>query len=152
MKSDPYIPQLTINNVGAIPLKKMLRTLEPYTQTHVPEGIQGDPEAYQEIERLIGRFANVYGYMMQLYSQLAWEVNMAKRQGLKDRQEDMTRKKDAMYQLGRAVKYKQEACSRMLTAAIGYDRDLFERPDGKGREEQADAIKAKRSMKGWSNV
>jgi len=150
MTDTNYIPRVTIKNVTKMPFKKMLLALQPYTQEHIPEGILGDPDAYIEIERLIGRTANIYAYMMHLYAFVANEVNRAKLAGNTEAKDRLMRKRDALYELGRAVRYKQEACSRMLTAALGYDeKKVFEKVDGKAREEQAESRK---KMPGWEAI
>lgn len=146
MDSSNYIPKVTIDNVTKMPFKKMLLALQPYTQEHVPEGVLHDPDAYTEIERLIGRLANIYAYLIHLYAYVANQVNVSKRKGDSERREKLTRKKDALYELARAVRYKHEACSRMLTAALNYnEKQVFERPDGKAREETAET----RRLHGW---
>ena len=150
MNKFDYIPTVTIKNVAVMPFNKMLKALQPYALEIIPEGIQQDPDAYQEIERLIGRFANIYSYMIYLYAYLANQVNKAKLVGDMSLKDKMIRKRDAMYELARSVRYKHEACSRMLTAALGYDEGkVFERPDGKGREERAGKRK---KMRGWDSV
>jgi hypothetical protein len=149
MDYSDYIPKVTIKNVTRISFKKMLLALKPYTQEHIPEGILHDPDAYTEIERLIGRTANLYAYLMHLYAYVANETTRAKLVGDTELKDKLMRKRDALFELGRAVHYKQEACSRMLTAALGYDKGVFERVDGKAREEQADGRK---KMRGWDNL
>lgn len=151
MNHSDYIPTVTIKNVTGMGFKKMLLALKPYTQEHIPEGILGDPDAYIEIERLIGRTANIYAYMVYLQAYVANQVNVAKRAGDIEKKESLIRKRDALYELARAVKYKHSACSRMLTAALGYEEEkkVFERPDGKAREEKAKDKFKDRKMRGW---
>lgn len=150
MDKTNYIPSVTIKNVRNMPFNTMLKALKPYVLEHVPEGILQDPDVYQEIERLIGRFSNIYSYMIYLYAYLANQVNKAKLAGDGELRDKMIRKRDAVYELARSVRYKHEACSRMLTAALGYDEGkVFERPDGKAREEK---VEKRRVMKGWDSV
>lgn len=150
MANSDYIPTVTINNIIKIPFKKMLLALKPYVLEHVPEGILQDPEVYVEIERLIGRLSNIYSYMIYLYSYVANAVNTAKLAGDLDQKDKLIRKRDAIYELARSVRYKHEACSRMLTAALGYEEGkVFERVDGKAREEKA---RGKKKMKGWDHI
>lgn len=144
--TEDYIPNVTIDNVTTLSFTDMLIALKPYTQERIPEGVSHSAEAYTDIEQMIGRFANVYSYLIYLYAYVANSVNIAKRKGDTERKEALTRKKDALYELARAVRYKHEACSRMLTAALNYNESqVFERPDGKAREKQAET----RRMHGW---
>ncbi len=150
MGKTDYIPTVTIKNVKKMPFNTMLKALNPYVLEHVPEGILQDPDVYQEIERLIGRFSNIYSYMIYLYAYLANQVNKAKLAGDTELKDRMIRKRDAIYELARSVRYKHEACSRMLTAALGYDEGkVFERPDGKAREA---SVGKRKSMRGWDGV
>lgn len=145
-----YIPTVTVRNVVGMTFKDMLEALHPYVLEEVPEGILQDADAYQEIERLIGRFSNMYSYLIYLYAHLANQVNVAKRKGNTDKKDRLIRKRDAIYELARAIRYKHEACSRMLTAALGYEESqVFEKVDGKGREEK---VKNRRTMHGWDAV
>ena len=103
----------------------------------------------RQIERLIGRLANMYSYMIFLYAYLANQVNEAKLEGDMRLKDKLIRKKDAIYELSRGIRYKHEACSRMLTAALGYEESkVFERADGRGREKRM----GKKKMPGWEGV
>lgn len=144
------IPNVTAQNVVALPFKDMLKGLEPYVLEPVPEGAAGDAEALHAIDRLIGRFANLYTYMIFLYSVVAHESLAMKLLGDDTAYSILQRKKDALYELARGVRYKHEACSRMLTAHItGQEgKAPFDRIDHQARAQKA----GKKSMHGWEAV
>jgi len=145
MNSEEYIPSVTVKNVTKMKFSEMLTLLKPYVLEFIPEGILGDQDAYGEIERLLGRFANIYAYLMYLYSHVANETNRAKHADDTVRKDMLTQKKNALFELARAVRYKHEACSRMLTAALGQEKHnaVFETADIKSRV---------RKVGGWEAV
>lgn len=145
MKS--YIPAVTVKNVSDMPFKKLLKSLRPYVSEQVPEGVLGDVDAYQKVEEQLGRFANLYAYMIELYAFVSHNVRVAKRSGDKKLADELTGKRDAIYELARAVKYKYDACSRMLTAVLGFDeKDTHDSVNVESRKRN------NKKMKGWANV
>lgn len=147
-----YIPDVTAENVSEIPFNEMMRGLRSYVLEEVPEGTNADPEVLQDIDRLIGRFANLYSYLIYLYAVVANEANRLKLIDAGESYKLMVRKKDALYELARAVRYKHQACSRMLTAYQEEESPShppFDRADYQGREKRQ---KERRQVKGWNHV
>ena len=151
MKHTDHIPAVTIRNVARLPFRRMLEGLEPYVLERVPEGLGMDTDAIQETDRLIGRFSNLYAYLMYLFSFIANEALLAKSLGDDDLYSSLVRKKEALYELARAVRYKHEACSRMITIAFNQAEEAmpFDRVDTKAREEAAART---RTQHRWGNV
>lgn len=147
-----FIPAVTVNNVIEMGYKEMLEGLEPFVLEEIPEGAAGSPEALLAADRLIGRFANLYSYLIYLFSHVSNEANRMKLMGDNEVYSILTRKKDSLYELARAVRYKHEACSRMLTAHnMAESEEVFDRVDHQARAKRAAPKKGKR-MKAWEAV
>lgn len=151
---EPYVQEVTIDNVVKMEMKKVLKALEPHCLELVPEGIIENPDGVKIIDRLIGRFANLYVYMMFLYGHLNSEAQRLKLIGDDDESVALTRKKDAIFELARGVHYKQEACSRMLTALLREvdDDQILDRPNHEGRRKAEEARRGPKTMSGWNAV
>lgn len=145
---DDYIPEVTVNNIFEIPFREMLDGISPYALEEVPEGTGRDPDVLHEIDMLLGRFANLYSYLIHLYAAVANEANRLQLSGATDEYKIMVRKKEALYEIARSVRYKHEAVSRMLTV-YQEEEEPFERPNYQAREERQ---KKRRRMKEWGNV
>lgn len=145
-----FIPEVTIKNVIKLSHTKMLEGLRPYVLEKIPEGLIGNEEGIREADRLIGRFANLYSYLIYLQSHVHSEASRHKLMGDDGEYEVLTRKKTSLYELARGVRYKQEACSRMLTARLSEesDDDVFDKPDYKGRVQR----EQNRRLTGWDAV
>lgn len=145
---------ITINNVIDVKFSEFLDGLRPILTEEIPEGTRGDPEALTEIDRLIGRFANTYSYLITLYSVVANEANRLKMIGNQTEYHIMMRKKESLFEFARAIRYKQEACSRMLTMHMAMtEDDVFDQVDYKGRAKKVKAKKSGRvSRGGWKSV
>lgn len=142
------IPSVTINNIEDIGFLEMIEGLEPFVLEEIPEGTDGSEEVMNEIDRLLGRFANLYTYLVMLYAVVADHSNRARVLGNDEKYKALVRKKDALYELSRGVKLKWQACSRMLTKAIEDEDEPFERANYPRRSEK----KEQRQMKGWGDV
>lgn len=141
---------LTANNVVDHDLAEILEILEPYVLEEIPEGTIGHDEAKMEIDRLLGRFANLYAYIITLWAHVSHAQAMARSEGDSKRGSYLTKMRDALWELSRAVKLKWQACSRLITSAQEEEEHPFERADYHGREEK---IKKRRSrMQGWDVV
>ncbi len=149
-RPEPYVPEVTIKNVDKLSMLKILQGLEPYCLEPIPEGIIDNPDGVKIVDRLIGRFANLYVYMMFLYGHLNSEANRFKIMGDDAEYTIATKKKDAIFELARGVHYKQEACSRMLTALLREvdDDQVFDQPAHGARR----AKEQQRRMSGWDAV
>lgn len=143
------IPSVTVNNIEDIGFLEMVEGLTPYVLEEIPEGTaDGDEETMQRIDRLLGRFANLYTYLVLLYAVSADHANRARVLGNDEKYKALIRKKDALYELSRGVKLKWQACSRMLTKAIEDDDEPYERASYSNRAQKKDS----RKMKGWGDV
>lgn len=142
------IPSVTVNNIEDIGFLEMAEGLKPFVLEEVPEGTDGSEEDLNEIDRLLGRFANLYTYLVMLYAVAADHANRARVLGNDEKYKALVRKKDALYELSRGVKLKWQACSRMLTKHIEEDDEPFERANYPNRKEK----KEQRQMKGWGDV
>lgn len=142
------LPSVTVNNIREIGFLEMIEGLEPYVLEEIPEGTEGDEESLRLIDTLLGRFANLYTYLVLLYSVAADHANRARVLGADEEYKSLVRKKDALYELSRGVKLKWQACSRMLTKHIEEDDEPYERANYKARSTK----KEQRAMKGWSDV
>jgi hypothetical protein len=111
----------------------------------VPEGIAGNAEALQEVDRLIGRFANIYAYLAVLFGQVGHLAREVKKDD-KGEYEQLMAKKDALYRIIQAVELKWRACSRQVTVETESEV-AFERPNYAARTERA-----QRPMQGWEAV
>lgn len=140
--STTYIPTVTPENVISISFREMMDGITPYALIEVPEGAS-DPESLQQIDDLLGKLANLYSYLIVLYSHVANEAARLKIIGLRDEYSLMVRKKDALFEIARGIRYKHQACSRKITAHQE-EEGLYERADYRGREERRD-----RRVRGW---
>lgn len=131
-----YIKKVNQKNIVDISFKDMMEGLEPYVLEELPEGAIGDADALQQIDEMIGRLANLYAYMMSLWARVADHANTLKLLDAQSEYTIMMRKRDALYELARAVRYKHEAASRMLTAhqELEGSNVPFDRADHEGRK------------------
>lgn len=128
-----------------MPFTDVLDGLTPYVLVAVPEGALNDDEALTHIDYLIGYFANLHAYLLMLYAYAAEEVIRLKAASRTQEASVIIKKRDAFYELSRAVKLKHAACSRLVT--ISSERDeLFDSPDYKRRSG------GKRRKGGWDSV
>src|SRR5690606_35464603 len=122
------IESLSVNNLRDMPFNRMLEELRPLVLEPVPHGTGGDAETLLLLDQQLGKFANLYTYLLNLH---AYASNETKRLKLLDDDTGyavMVRKRDALYNLASGVKRKWEAVSRMITLALG-DSDVFDRRD-----------------------
>lgn len=131
-------PSVTTDTLVDMPFRDFLSALEPWLLEPVPEGAEGDPEVLRQIDRLLGRFANLYSYLVFLHAFASYEAKRLSLAGAQQEYSLMIEKRDALYEFSRAVKQKKEACSRMLTVwQEETGSDNFDRVDYEGREERA---------------
>lgn len=155
---------VTTDNLRDMPFMEMLNSLEPFVLEDIPEGIQDDPTGKgEEVDTLLGRFANLYSYLMYLYSFASYESDRVKLiEGQSAQWKTMVRKKDALFELAKAVRMKWKACSRMLTGLIKSEEEVFDRVDYQARSRSQGKTPNKKSgkesdgkgrdLKGWGNV
>lgn len=149
--SKEYIPEVTVENIDELSMVDVLRGIKPYCLEPVPEGIIDHPDGVKIVDRLIGRFANLYAYLMFLYGHLNSESNRLKLIGDDMGYSISVKKKDSIFEIARAVRYKQEACSRMLTALLreADDDEVFDQPNhGNRMKKEQD----RRRVSGWNAV
>lgn len=146
----PYIPAVSILVLDDMPFDDMLEKLAPYLLEEIPEGtIDGNPDRMMEIDRLIGRFANLYAYVAFLYAYTANRAHHYKAEGFIDEWHAMVRKKDALYEFRGAIKLKWQACSRMVT--VNLDDDPADRIDYEARREYSNKPTPATNT-GWNHV
>lgn len=148
-----YIPAVTTRNVLEMPFDDFLEALRPYLLERVPEGVLGQPsDVMMEVDRLIGRFANVYAYLSVL---LAYVWAKAREVKSTDKAEFERRmaKKEALYRFCRSVELKWQASSRQVTVETESELD-FERPAYGARSERSREHKPQAAgrTKGWGAV
>lgn len=153
------VSSVTVNNIAEIGYQKMLEGIMPLVLIEVPEGTNGgDPAVMTILDGLMGKYANIYAYLITLFAAAAGAAERYRIMDADDKQKDCIRKKDALWELSRAVKLKYQACSRMLTKHIEDDEDLPERADVRGRAMAAEHRRAashhpeSKQPKGWRNI
>jgi hypothetical protein len=146
------IESLTINNLEDIDFMEMLKILEPLVLVQVPEN--DSEENRRRLDYLLARTANLYAYLRVLWS-AATNARAALKKGDAVAAEKMQKKKEALYEIGNAVKLKYEAVSRKITVALETE-DKPERANYEARRERRDEpVKAAPVVKkqgGWGNV
>jgi L-rhamnose isomerase len=140
------IKNLTVNNLSEISFKDMLAILEPLVLAKVPEGNSTDKNAErQRLDYLLARLANLFAYLRYLWSSASYQRARFKYSD-DAKADEMLKKKEALYELGNAVKLKYEAVSRRITVALDDERDMPERANHTARVERME----KRSS--WDSV
>lgn len=81
----------------------------------VPEGAKTE-EDIEKIEKALGRLANHFAFVMEMLALARHLAKVYKREGDKERTDDMMSKRDALEDLGSVIKLQWQAVSRMLTA------------------------------------
>lgn len=103
-------------NVMSMPFLEFLEALGTIALEKLPEGGINDPDRLTQIDKMLGRFANYYAYLMYLW---AFTSNMTNsRKLMQDKGPahlDAAKRKETLYEIAQAVKMKHEATSRMLT-------------------------------------
>lgn len=139
------IANLSVKELRTVSFPEMLRLLGPLVTVKVPEGTQDNINEKKRLDYLLGRSANLYAYLRYLWAAASYErVRLMKIDT--DAAEDMLKKKEALYELGSAVKLKYEAVSRMVTVAL--EDELPDRADHQGRV----ARMTKSTGTGWDKV
>lgn len=150
---------ITPNNVDRVDFDELLNTVAHISLVEIPDPID---ENMGEIIGLIQYFANVYSYLIALYARCNYLSAVKKHDGNSDEATLLIRRKDALYEIARGVRYKQEACSRLLTGKMASDEvGHWDRPDIQGRESNIkswanestkDNIKTRARKVSWDNV
>lgn len=109
-----------MNNICSVSFPDMLAAVSAFSLERVPEG--NTPQDLTLIDQQLARFANQYAYLIHLFAQVAYEVVRLKRLD-PEAAEAMIKKKDALYEIAKAVKLKWQACSRRLTKSMGDDEE-----------------------------
>lgn len=135
-----YIPNVTVNNLVDMSFMDMLDGISPYVLEEVPE--VSNKKDLEKIDKLLARFANLYAYLLHLYSFVAYEARKAKASDLTHEWKELVRKKEALHELASGVKMKWKACSRLVTFHLK-DNEVFDRVDYENRN---------KGMKGWKTV
>lgn len=117
--SDTMPQNITHNNVHLIEWEDLIQTLADLTLKEIPDP---SDENMAEIISLMKYFANVYSWLTVMYARCSVEATAMRAAGMDKVEVDlMTRRKDAIYEISRGVRYKQEACSRLLTGKMASD-------------------------------
>lgn len=133
----PYIAGLTLKNLEDVTFDDFQELLAPYLLEEIPEGtLDGNPDRMLQIDRLIGRLANIHAYLAYLYGYAAARAQILKSEGRTAEWGAMLRKKDALYEYRGAVKLKWNACSRMVTINLGIEDEPDDHIDHHGRAER----------------
>ena len=148
---------VSVNNLTQISFENMMKGLSPFVLEPLPEGGAGDPVVLAKIDRQLGRLANLYAYLVYLWAHASSETNKYKLRGADAEYHVMMRKKEALYELSRAVKLKWEAASRMITVQQEQDEEeTFERANYPARSARAIQRKERKDAQkpggGWSHV
>jgi hypothetical protein len=152
MASKREVPALTVDNLRSVSFSDMLAALRPLVLEEVPEDALNDPEVLTDLDRLMGRFANLYSLLIDLH---AAALDWASRFKLVDNDAEyqvMMKKKDALWELSRAVKLKYEACSRKLTLHIEAEERDTQPANYPARQERAKGRGKPKPIRGWGNV
>ena len=135
------IKNLTVNNLADISFKDMLAILEPLVLVKIPEGAGTDKNAErQRLDYLLARLANLFAYLRYLWSASS-HLRSRYRHSDDNKADDMLKKKEALYELGSAVKLKYESVSRRITVALDDERSTPERANHAARTERMDGKK-----------
>ncbi len=143
------VAQLPVSKLREIQFSEMLDILSPYVLVQVPENVdENNLTEKRKYDYLLARMANLYAYLRVLWS-FASNERAKMRHIDSAKAEDMLKKKEALFELGNAVKLKYEAVSRKITVALADEEETPERPDYSARREQ---IGNRQTGGGWSNV
>jgi hypothetical protein len=150
----PYIEGVTIQNIKSMKFDEMLEKIGDIALERLPEGSRGSASALANIDVALGRFANLYSYLIHLWAYLS---NEAEKQALMAKDENwkmLLRKKDAVYEIAQAVKGKRESASRMLAVPDRLDQYIPDRrPQGYETLQNEHGRKAaQESKKGWGGL
>lgn len=144
------IENLTVDNIKDVPFLEMLKILGPFVLVEVPENLDDDdPTSKRKYDYLLARLSNVYAYLRVLWSAITYHRARMKHINA-DQAEEIQKKKEALFELGNAVKLKYEAVSRKITVALSDESDTPERPSYEARREQFAKPRATRS--GWDSL
>lgn len=132
--TETIIENLTVNNIRDVSFKDMLSILGPLVLVQLPEDTD-DLESKRRYDYLLARLANLYAYLRVLWAAASYERSRARRID-SDNAEEMQKKKEALFEIGNAVKLKYEAVSRKITLALNDEKETPERVDYEGRREQ----------------
>lgn len=144
-----------LENLSKIPFMDMLKILQPLVLVEVPESFAHETEK-RRLDYLLARLANVHAYLRFMWAAATYERARLKRIGT-DSAEDMAKKKEALYELGNAVKLKYEAVSRKITLELEGEGDpkVVERRSYSPPENTTNAAQTafkKGGKGGWGNV
>lgn len=131
---------LSAQNIHEISFMSMLKQLEPLVLEPVPEGTQGTDEALAVVDLMLGRLANTYTFLTHAWALAGFHAGRFKAMGDEARFKDCVLKRETLYRLARAVEFKYQAASRMLTLHIEENEDLPERVDVRRRAGRAEGI------------
>lgn len=98
-----------------VPFKELLESIGTIALEKLPEGGYNDPDRLQQIDKMLGRFANYYAYLMYLWAHVSNATNTRKLMGDTTGHLDAAKRKETLYELAQAIKMKHESASRMLT-------------------------------------
>lgn len=149
-----YDEGVTLKNIGSLTFDQFLAGISPFLTEKVPEGGGKDKSNVPEIDRLLGRLANIHAWLIQLYAHSADRANSHLRLEGKtgETYAAWVRKKDALYEFARATELKWKACSRMISVAIGHE-DEGTRDQVNYRPTVEQAFEGRRgTVKGWGGV
>ena len=110
----PYIEEVTIHNVTTIKFDKLLEHIGEIALELLPEGGLNDSNRLHQIDVSLGRFANLYSYLIHLYAFVSYQAERQANISKDGIWKDLLRRKDALYEIAQAVKGKRESASRML--------------------------------------
>lgn len=159
------IENLTIKTVSKMPFNELLEKVGEAALVPVPHGTLNDPEVLTKIDFQLGYFANLYAFLMYLWAFMSSETNKAKAVGTAEHSA-ANKKKEALYELAKAVNIKRESVSRMLTIKVELESENTDRrklvkeddmpfgkeagPGAPDRSSKKSTVSAKRSA--WESV
>lgn len=156
---------ITTSNVMTVPFKDLLEAVGTIALEKLPEGGMNDPERLQQIDKMLARFANYYAYLMYLWAYVSNITNSRKLMADKGADHlDAAKRKEALYEIAKAVNIKHDAVSRMLTVQQVLEDQKHEHrvynqgtPFEASRAEVKDARKPKKDTfgtpkGGWESV
>ena len=105
---------ITPTSLFTLGVDEIIGSLAQFVMGDIPEGINSQDDLAQ-IEYYLGRLGNDYAYLIELLSYSRNYVRRLKRDGHKEKSEDLMDIRDGIESMASAVKLRYQAVSRLLT-------------------------------------
>lgn len=143
------ITNLPVSKLAEVSFMDMLNILSPLVLVQIPENVFDDKK---KLDYLLARMANLYAYLRVLWSAASYERAKLRHVSGTDDAETMLKKKEALFELGNAVKLKYEAVSRKITVALSDEEETPERADYVGRRERVVNTPPEKRKSSWDHL